>query len=145
MSRDDAERVPLIEGVAMISITAPEKGPAQIPEYEHLLRLSFADVDFLGELSARATEKLPAAMTEDDAEDILRFVQALPETVHTLVVHCEGGFSRSAGVVKALKELYGYEAEDAKLVQANPSVMKILLVVAKTGDKKKKHPRRQQR
>ncbi|WP_075256168.1 hypothetical protein [Herbaspirillum camelliae] len=138
LGRGDAERIPLIPGVAMISITAPEKGPAQLPEYEQLLRLSFADVDFLGELSARAAEKLPDAMTKEDAEGILEFVKALPQTVHTLVVHCEGGFSRSAGVVKALKELYGYEAEDTRLVQANPSVMKTLLAAAKSVEKKKK-------
>jgi len=126
----------------MISITAPEKGPAQLQEYEHLLRLSFADVDFLGKLSARATEKLPAAMTKDDAEEILEFVKALPETVHTLVVHCEGGFSRSAGVVKALKELYGYEAEDERLIKANPSVMKTVLQAAEAANTKPKRSRK---
>jgi hypothetical protein len=47
LSREGAERMPHIDGVAMISITAPEKRPAQLPEYEPLLRLSFADVDFL--------------------------------------------------------------------------------------------------
>lgn len=142
LSRGDAERIPLIDGVAMISITAPEKHPAQLPEYEYLLRLSFADVDFLGELSARAAEKLPAAMTEDDAEDILRFAQALPDTVHTLLVHCEGGFSRSAGVVTALRDLYGYVAENARLVQANPSVVKTIMAAAQPETTKKRKSKR---
>jgi hypothetical protein len=63
----------------MISSTAPEKGPTRLPEYEHFLRLGFADVDFLSnDLSSRAAEKLPAAMTHTDAENILHFVQALP-------------------------------------------------------------------
>ncbi|MFJ3057895.1 hypothetical protein [Herbaspirillum sp. NPDC087042] len=81
-------------------------------------------------------------MTKVDAEEILEFVKALPETVHTLVVHCEGGFSRSAGVVKALKELYGYEAEDARLVQANPSVVKTVMETAKAANAKSKRSKK---
>lgn len=135
-SRGDAEKIPLINGVAMISITAPEKPVAQLPEYPYLLRLSFAEVDFLGELSARAAEKLPAAMTKVDAEEILSFVGTLTDSVHTLVVHCEGDFSRSAGVVTALKELYGYEAEEERLVQANPSVMRTVMEAAKNREGK---------
>jgi hypothetical protein len=65
-------------------------------------------------------------MTRADAENILQFVQALPTTAHSLVIHYEGGFSRSAGVVASLKELYGYEVEDARLVRANQSVVKTL-------------------
>lgn len=144
LSRGDAERIPLITGVAVVSITAPEKAPAQLPAYEYLLRLSFADVDFLGEISARAAEKLPAAMTRQDAAAILGFVQALPSSIHSLIVHCEGGFSRSAGVVKALEELYGYEVEEARLTQANPSVVRTLLDIAgrknETGKKRKNKP-----
>lgn len=144
LSRTDAERIPLVAGVAMISITAPEKTPAQVPEYENLLRLSFADVDFLSEsLSIRATAKIPAAMTKEDAVEILAFVKALPPSVHTLLVHCEGGFSRSCGVVTALHQLYGYNVEEARLVQANQSVAKVLLEVAQaTKDKKIPRPRK---
>ncbi|MDR6584334.1 putative protein tyrosine phosphatase [Herbaspirillum frisingense] len=141
LSRDDAEKIPLITGVAAISITAPEKAPAQLPAYEYLLRLSFADVDFLGELSARAAEKLPDAMTRQDAEAILEFVQALPSSIHSLVVHCEGGFSRSAGVVMALKELYGYEVEEERLAQANQSIMTIRLDIAGGKDRNRKSRR----
>lgn len=130
LSRAEAEKIPLITGVAAISITAPEKAPAELPPYKYLLRLSFADVDFLGELSARAAEKLPAAMTRQNAKAILEFVQALPSSIHSLVIHCEGGFSRSAGVVLALKELYGYEVEEERLGLANQSVMKTILNIA---------------
>lgn len=132
LSRADAERIPLISGVAMISITAPEKVTAHVPEYEYLLRLSFVDVDFLAkDLSARTAEKLPAAMTKEDASEILAFVEELPESVHTLLVHCEGGFSRSCGIAKALTQLYGYAVEDERLTQANASVTKAVLEAAK--------------
>ena len=138
LSRAGAERIPLVAGVAMISITAPEKAPAQVPEYKNLLRLSFADVDFLSEsLSAKAATKIPAAMTKKDARAILAFVEALPPSIHTLLVHCEGGFSRSCGVVTALHQLYGYDVEEARLVQANQSVEKALLEVAQATEDKK--------
>jgi predicted protein tyrosine phosphatase len=130
LSRGDAEKIPLITGVAMISITASEKPVANLPEYPHLLRLSFADVDFLGDISARAAAKLPLAMTKGDAEEIVEFVHSLPEDVRSLVVHCEGGFSRSCGVVKALNLIYGYSVEEERLVRANQSVAKVIVNVA---------------
>jgi len=71
-------------------------------------------------------------------EGILEFVKTLPETVHTLVVPCEGGFSRSAGVVKAFRELHDYKAEEARLIQANRRVKKTLLETAKSVEQKKK-------
>jgi predicted protein tyrosine phosphatase len=138
LSRADAERIPLVAGVAMISITAPEKASAQVPEYKNLLRLSFADVDFLSEsLSTKAAVKITAAMTKEDARKILVFVEALPPSVHTLLVHCEGGLSRSCGVVTALHQLYGYDVEEARLVQANQSVATVLLEVAQATQGKK--------
>jgi|SRR5450830_460909 len=138
LSRADAERLPLVAGAAMISISAPEKAPAQVREYKNLLRLSFADVDFLSEsLSVKSAVKIAAAMTKEDARQILAFVEALPPSVHTLLVHCEGGFSRSCGVVTALHQLYGYDVEEARLVQANQSVVKVLLEVAQATQGKK--------
>lgn len=128
LSRADADRITLVPGVALISITAPELSPALLPEYEHLLRLSFADVDFLGEeLSPKAKRKVATAITRAQVREILSFVNALPSSVHTLLVHCEGGFSRSCGVVSALHTLYGYEIEEDRLAQANKSVTKIII------------------
>ncbi|WP_153133343.1 hypothetical protein [Dechloromonas hortensis] len=133
LSRAHAERVPVLPGVAMISITAPERSPAQLDGYEHLLRLSFADVDFAEKgISDRAKAKLPAAMSVGQAQQILDFVSTLPADVHTLLVHCEGGFSRSCGVVVALREIYGYAVEPERLTKANPSVTALLHQVAGT-------------
>jgi protein-tyrosine phosphatase len=56
--------------------------------------------------------------------------------MHSLVIHCEGRFSRSAGVVASLKELYGYEVEDARLVQENQSVTIIIVKAAKKDEGK---------
>ncbi|MBP0597759.1 hypothetical protein J8I26_06580 [Herbaspirillum sp. LeCh32-8] len=141
LSRADAEQLPLIDGVAMISITAPERPPAQLPEHPFLLRMSFADVDFLStDLSERAKAKLPDAMTKRQAAEVLEFARTLPDSVKTLLVHCEGGFSRSCGVAAALGEIFQYEVEATRLGGANPSVKKLLLQEAK-GDNKRKRSR----
>lgn len=136
LSRADAEQFPLFEDVAMISITAPERPLAQLPEYPFLLRMSFSDVDFLSaDLSERAKAKLPNAMTRQQAEEIIEFVRLLPESVKSLLVHCEGGFSRSCGVVAALGEIFNFTVEKKRLADANPSVKKLLLKTA-NGDGK---------
>ena len=92
LSRADAERLPELESIAVISVTAPERPPANIAGFVHVLRLSFADVDFLSpDLSARAREKLPHAFTAEHGSAIRRFVEALPDEISSVVIHCEGG------------------------------------------------------
>lgn len=127
LSRANAERLPRLSAVAVISITALNRPFAALDGVEFLLRLQFEDVDFLNpELSARAKEKLPGAFTARQAALICDFVEGLPESVHTIVVHCEGGFSRSCAVALGLQRLYGYQVEADRLQQANPSVVQVL-------------------
>lgn len=128
LSRADAERLPPIPGVAVISITAPDKGPAKLPGVEHMLRLSFADVDHLASnLSRRQREKLRDAFTHEHTQKIVEFVISLPDDVHSMVVHCEGGYSRSCAVALALHEVLGYAVDIDRLAGANPSVQKMLV------------------
>ena len=131
LSRADAEHVPLLPGVAMISITAPERLPANLPPYEHLLRTSFSDVEFLSkDLTARARKKLSEAMSTSQASELISYVGGLPDSIHTLLVHCEGGYSRSCGVVAALGKLFEYQVEAERLMKANQSVQTTLIMVA---------------
>lgn len=126
-SRADAERLPRLANVAVISITAPERPPAELDGFEHLLRLNFEDVDFLNKnISLRAKQKLPRAFTAEQAALIRTYVEGLPASIDTLVIHCEGGYSRSAAVALSLHRLYGYRAELDRLEQANPSVVSLL-------------------
>ena len=128
LSRVDAQRVPALPSVAMISITAAEKGTAQLEGFEHLLRLSFADVDFKSkDLSPRAREKLPAAFKPSQAKEIIDFIDALPAEVQSVVVHCEGGFSRSCAVAQFLHDRLGYVGEPERLTEANRSVYETLI------------------
>lgn len=55
------------------------------------------------------------------------FVEALPEEVRTVIVHCEGGYSRPTAVVRVLHELYGGVVEHEQLRQANLSVLAVML------------------
>jgi hypothetical protein len=82
LSRSDAERLPRLPSIAVISITAPERPPANIGGFVHLLRLSFADVDFLNpDLSERTRRKLAHAFTEEHGNAIRSFAKALPEEI----------------------------------------------------------------
>jgi predicted protein tyrosine phosphatase len=137
LSRADAEQLPRLPSIAVISITAPKRPPAALDGFEHLLRLSFADVDFLNpDLSERAKEKIPAAFTVGHADQIRSFIAQLPDAITSVVVHCEGGFSRSCAVVLALHKLHGYRVDLEELEKANPSIVHVLLQ-SPTGKKKK--------
>lgn len=142
LSRAEAEQLPRLSNVAIISIISPGQAPAAFDGLEHLLRLEFEDVDFLNtELSAKAKEKLPGSFTDNQARLIRSFIENLPALVHTIVVHCGGGFSRSCAVAFCINRLYGYRVEADRLQQANPSVIQILLR-ASNEPKQTRSPRR---
>jgi predicted protein tyrosine phosphatase len=139
LSRPDAEKLPVLPSIAVISITAPERPPAAIGDFAHVLRLSFADVDFLNpDLSERARGKLAHAFTEEQAEAIRSFVEALPDEICSLVIHCEGGYSRSCAIALALHQLYGYQVELAHLTEANRSIVRVLMGDFRSHRKSKK-------
>ncbi|MHA7684971.1 hypothetical protein [Cupriavidus sp. PET2-C1] len=124
VSRGVAERLPRLGSVAVISVTAPGSPPASLDGFERVLRLSFADVDFMNpDLSARAKEKLAYAFRPEHAETIRQFVRVLPAEVATIVVHCEGGYSRSCAIALALHQLYRYWIDVKHVAEANPSVV----------------------
>lgn len=127
VSRRVAELLPPLPTVAMISITASERAPAEVDGFTPLLRLSFADVDYLNpEISARAKAKIKDGFTFQQAQEIHSFVRALPTEIRTLVVHCEGGYSRSCGVVLALHKIYGFAVNEKSLMQANQSIVQTM-------------------
>jgi predicted protein tyrosine phosphatase len=137
LGRDDAERLPRLETVALISITSPERPIANVDGFGFLLRLQFEDVDFQKtELSRRAREKLSGAFTADQATRIRDFVEGLPVSVKSIVIHCEGGYSRSAAVCLGLHRLYGYHVEMERLTKANPSVVAVLMAKQKADSVK---------
>nr|WP_315593688.1 hypothetical protein [uncultured Cupriavidus sp.] len=127
MSRSVAEKLPRLGSLAVISVTAPGRPLASLDGFRQVLRLSFADVDFMNpELSARAREKLVDAFRPEHVERIRKFVEALPGEVATVVVHCEGGYSRSCAIALGLHRLYGWETDAELLAEANPTVLFLL-------------------
>ncbi|WP_459571795.1 hypothetical protein [Cupriavidus sp. 8B] len=128
VSRSVAENLPRLESVAVISVTAPGRPLASLDGFTQVLRLSFADVDFMNpELSARAKEKLADAFRPEHADEIRGFAEGLPSGVVTVVVHCEGGYSRSCAIALGLHRLYGYQTDIRQLEQANQSVLSLML------------------
>lgn len=127
LSRAEAERLPAFSHVAVISITAPNLPLATLADFEHLLRMSFADVDHLSaNLSAKAKGKMPNAFTPANAAEVIEFVEDLPQRITVVVAHCEGGYSRSCAIAQFLHERFGYSAELDRLTKANRSVIKLL-------------------
>ena len=127
VSRRLAEKLPPLPSVAMISITTPGRANAEVDGFNQLLRLSFSDVDHLNsEISTRAKKRIKNGFTKVQAEEVHAFVRNLPAEIRTLIVHCEGGYSRSCGVVMSLHTIYGFTVDASSLAQANESVMKIM-------------------
>lgn len=95
----------LSEPLIIISITDPDSNPvifAGNEQIKSILRLSFNDVD----------SGCFGAMNEKDADSIVSFCSRyLPQT--DLLVHCEAGVSRSAGVCAAI--LKWYEDDDKQI------------------------------
>jgi predicted protein tyrosine phosphatase len=127
LSRSDAEKLPRLPSMAVISITAQERSPANLDGFDHLLRLSFADLDFLNPArSTKARDKADQSFTVEQARQIRSFIEHLPEPVTSVVVHCEGGYSRSCAIALALHQMYGYLVEMDYLKNANPSVVHVM-------------------
>lgn len=105
LSRSRAGREAPDHSHATISITDPSKPEAELLEIKHrvgVLRLSFTDME---ERHAIVGGDVP--FHPELAAEILRFVDTHRHDIETLVVHCEAGVSRSAGVAAALANLLG--------------------------------------
>lgn len=85
------------ESIACIAIKGFHDEIIQRSFYPWLtLSLTFDDVDF----EDRVKGEFP--ITDNQALDIARFVKSLPPTIDSIIVHCEAGVSRSAGVAAAI-------------------------------------------
>ena len=98
-----------IPDCVIISITDVDSNPNVFAKNKHIkgvLRLQFDDVE--------VTE--PNAITEKDAKEILSFVDQFLNKVDLIVVHCEAGVSRSAGVCAALMQIINGDDGNLKVI-----------------------------
>ncbi len=76
---------------------------------KNILRLSFDDIDY--------TDDPRFAMKQEDGNKVAKFIDMYYDTVDTIIVHCDGGISRSAGVCAAIMRVK--EGEDYPLFDNN--------------------------
>lgn len=120
MSQAMAESVTPTPGAALISIT-DSRGPVATlrPGWSAIHRASFDDVDAV--VFPDGDYRGLRAMSARQAASMARFIVAAAETNWTLIVHCRFGVSRSAGVAKAVAQVFGLQFP-ADYEQANESV-----------------------
>ena len=109
LSRERAEAYRDRRPYAVISLTDPGTALARLqddPNRLGLLTLQFHDISHTPEEFASLVRRperdhyiLPTA---DHARRIVRFVREMAPRVEKIVIHCEAGISRSAGVGAAL-------------------------------------------
>ena len=104
MSRSEAKRasyhitVPTI----IVSITDPDRDVVRFCNAPNsnilgICRVSFDDID-------RKQSPDDILMSQEDAKKIKAFVERYKGRAEQIIVHCEAGVSRSAGVMAAIKE-----------------------------------------
>lgn len=115
MSRDAASRYTFSDecnsDCVIVSITdvgsQPNKFNRKNKHIKGILRLQFNDVCF----------RQPYCIQIRDAKKILKFVCKHIKKVKTIVIHCEEGISRSAGIAAAISTILCGHCED---IASNP-------------------------
>jgi hypothetical protein len=122
-SQLDAEKLPQLTSVAVISTTAPETSSCRSWRVRSLatygLRRRRSRVESVA--SDRGRRKLAGGFIHEQAQDICAFIEALPVEIATTVVHCVDGYAHSCGVSIALR-LYGYDMRPQHISNAVVSV-----------------------
>ncbi len=89
---------------SIISITDRGAKPARLNQgWKSVLRMQFNDVD-TDEDQTEEVEIELGEITDEQADEIARYVKSSARASHTIVVHCRFGQSRSPAVAKAICE-----------------------------------------
>ena len=98
LSRQEIEALDDLGSVPVISVVGGGTKSVKLNNPLKVLTLVFDDV---------VTESLPknshlVPFNREQAKDVLEFIRSLPDEINVLV-HCEAGISRSAGIVRGLE------------------------------------------
>jgi predicted protein tyrosine phosphatase len=130
----EAEKLEPSDKKAMISIFDYDIVPEiQYSQWTHHIKIIFEDI--------KPTDD-GILFTSAMAKDIVEFVLGLPVSIEEIIIHCVGGVSRSAGVVKFLSK-YMYPQcfnpkFDTEYSAYNAYVFKTLVKQWKLHEKNKK-------
>ena len=101
---------------SLISINSPLETPGASPvdlhesSWKKILRLEFHDADQSGLRDGRVLSKSEIKMFDEEmALKVINFLKEVEEECESLIVHCEGGISRSAAVSKFIARLYNLD------------------------------------
>jgi predicted protein tyrosine phosphatase len=95
----ESERIS--EPTLIISITDPERDLNTFAENEHIRAICRVQFDDVTRANARECDVL---MTPRHAELIKQYLKRYIDEVESVIVHCEGGISRSAGIMAAIQK-----------------------------------------
>ncbi len=107
---------------AMISITSLGDVEPELRGWNLLLRLCFSDLE---RIDGRG-----ALFSDGAAEQIIAFLDGLPESVEELHIHCSAGISRSVAVARFACQWYGVPFDEKRGCTFNRLVYRRLVRVA---------------
>ena len=123
LSRHDMSHFQSNDPYIVISVSDPGSKRVSLrscPNRLDVLSLQFHDLDY-------SSDRGGVLFTESDASQIVNFVKLWPELT-TIVVHCEAGISRSAGIGAAISKFYnGNDREFYERRRPNSRVYSLLL------------------
>jgi len=107
------------EDAVLISITVPESSFVMYnKEYKDVLGLKFHDIDTQSDLLGLKV------ISKDDVKQIYEFVNKYKNNINHIVVNCDAGQSRSAGVAAALAKILN--GDDMEIFKAKPTLNRMV-------------------
>jgi predicted protein tyrosine phosphatase len=102
LSRNSVKKFKTSEKHIVISVRDPESNKVELPEQKSrldVLYLTFHDLD------KEHPSKTIVLFAKSQAELVWKFVQKYKNNINMIVVNCEAGISRSAGIAGALSKV----------------------------------------
>lgn len=133
LSREKVEQYNVKEKHIVISIRDRKSERAILPELDSRLDTLFLQFSDFDEPSDKMDDELKASLFNFDvAKTVWLFIDTHVDSIETIVVNCEAGISRSAGMVAAIsKVLNGEDDYFFKHFLPNMLVYKLMLKVKK--------------